>query len=98
MTQQELLAASKTTLQELLKTRLPPGTAVYLFGSRARDDERWNSDFDLWVDAKLTAAQRLEIAEFIDDSFIPFKVDIVSTTQLKEAFGDQVRREARRWI
>ena len=98
MTRQDLLFASIDTLKSLLSERLPQGTPVYLFGSRARGEARWNSDFDLWIDTDLMPNVRLALLESIDESLIPFKVDIVSTAQLKESFGEQVRKEAQRWM
>ena len=98
MTRQQLLERSVARLRELLGVKLPPHTPVYLFGSRAREDNRWNSDFDFWIDADLAPSALAELNEQIEESFIPFRVDLVTTAQLAGRFGEVVRNEARRWM
>jgi len=98
MNRQQLLERSEAYLREMLKQNLPPNTPVYLFGSRARGDGRWNSDFDLWLDADIDATQLGRFSELLEESFIPFHVDFVTTRQLTDRFGEVVQREAKRWI
>lgn len=98
MNREQLTELSTQYIRELVRKRLPQGTIVYLFGSRARGDQRWNSDFDLWVDAEISDTQLAEILEEIDASFVPFKVDIVTTPQLRGRFGEEIRKEAQRWM
>ena len=95
---QQLTMLSETYIRDLLQKRLPPETPVYLYGSRARRDQRWNSDFDLWVDGVLPPATLGEIYELLEESFVPFKVDIVTEVNLRGRFGEQVRKEAIRWM
>jgi len=98
MDRQQLTKLSESFIRDLLAKRLPPETPVYLFGSRARRDERWNSDFDLWIDGTLSSAVLGEIDELLEESFVPFKVDIVTEANLRGRFGEQVRKEAVRWM
>ncbi len=98
MTRSELALLSERFIRDELKRRLPPGTAVYLFGSRARQMNCWNSDYDLWVDADLPQELINDILEELDESFVPFKVDIVTTPRLRGRFGAVVRSEARPWM
>lgn len=98
MNREQLTELSTQYLRDLMQKRLPQGTAVYLFGSRARGDQRWNSDFDLWVDTEIPDSHLTEIVEEIDDSFVPFKVDIVTTAKLRGRFGEEIRKEAKRWM
>lgn len=98
MTRQQLLERSTAQLREVLKAGLPTHTPVYLFGSRAREDNRWNSDFDFWIDADIAPATLAELGEQIEESFIPFHVDFVTTNQLAGRFGEMVRKEAKRWM
>lgn len=51
----------------------------------------WNSDYDLWVDADLPQGLINDILEELDESFVPFKVDIVTTPKLRGRFGAVVR-------
>ena len=53
MNRQELAQLSEAYIKQLLQKHLPKGSAVYLFGSRARHDDCWNSDYDLWIDAEI---------------------------------------------
>jgi len=98
MNREQLTELSAQYIRQRLQKRLPQGAAVYLFGSRARGDQRWNSDFDLWIDADIPDRRVTEIIEEIDESFVPFKVDIVTTPKLRGRFGDEIRKEAKRWM
>lgn len=98
MTRQELINRSETYIRQTLKAHLPPEVRVFLYGSRARRDHRWNSDYDLWVDGDLSAATLSQLAEELDESFVPFTVDIVTTPQLKGHFAERVKQEATLWM
>lgn len=98
MTRQQLMERSEAQLREMLRDGLPPHTPVFLFGSRARQDNRWNSDFDFWIDADIAPSRLAELDERIEESFIPFHVDFVTTAQLEGRFGEIVRKEACRWM
>lgn len=98
MDRQQLTALSEAFIHELLQKHLPRGVRVYLYGSRARRDQRWNSDYDLFVDAELPPGLLGELDELIDESFVPFKVDIITKENLRGRFGDQVRKDAVRWM
>ena len=98
MTRADLLAASEEIIRSILRRALPAGVPVHLFGSRARGDYRWNSDFDLWLDADVPREDILTIEDQLEDSIVPFGVDIVTTHQLKGEFGQRVRQEAIQWM
>lgn len=98
MTREELTQHSVIAIKALLGKYLPSGTAVYLFGSRARGTAAWNADFDLWVDASLDQLTLGRINDELEESFVPFKVDIVQSSQLQGLFGELVKRDARRWM
>lgn len=98
MNRQQLIDRSESYLRELLKTNLPPHTPVYIFGSRARKDARWNSDFDLWIDADIDPSTLARFDDVLEESFVPFHVDFVTTRQLSNRFGAAVRKGATRWM
>jgi len=98
MNRLELAMHSERCLKDLLRAYLPPQTSVHLFGSRARRQNRWNSDFDIWIDADLDILAKSKLEEAIEESIIPFKVDIVTTRQLRDEFGSLVRKDAIRWM
>lgn len=98
MTRTELLEASRQYIRHVLLQHLPGRPAVYLFGSRARQDARWNSDFDLWIDADVPESVLRNVVEEIEESFVPFKVDLVTTPKLRGRFGEIVKAEAVAWM
>ncbi|MGH8548906.1 MAG: nucleotidyltransferase family protein [Methylococcales bacterium] len=98
MNRQELARFTEAYIQQVLRAHLPADTPVYLFGSRARQCERWNSDYDLWIDAEIARQTVAQISDDLDDSFVPFNVDLVLTSQLSGVFGDRVKRDAKRWM
>ena len=98
MTQEELIIRSEAYIRQLLKTHCPANVRVFLYGSRARHVNRWNSDYDLWIDGDLSRETLRQITEQLDESFVPFKVDIVTTPQLAGKFAERVKQEAKRWM
>lgn len=98
MTRQELINRSEAYIRLLLKERIPSQARVYLYGSRSRRDNRWNSDYDLWIDADISRKVIAEMADQFDESFVPFRVDIVTTPQLNGSFAERVKREAIPWM
>ena len=95
---QQLAQRSEAYIKQTLQAHLQPGTPVYLYGSRARKDHHWNSDYDLWIDSALPSALVHAIAEQLDESFVPFKIDIVTTPQVTGYFGEQVKKAAVLWM
>ncbi len=93
----KLELASQEFLKALFREKLPAECSVFLFGSRARGDAAWNSDFDFWIDAAVDRKILVEIEEILEESFVPYHVDLVTTDQLRGEFGRQVRAEAKRW-
>lgn len=98
MTRQELTRKSEAYIRQIFKTRLPLQARVYLYGSRSRRDNRWNSDYDLWIDADIPPNVIAEMTDHFDESFVPFKVDIVTTPQLHGCFAERVKQEATPWM
>ena len=98
MTRQELINQSEDYIRLLLKESIPSQARVYLYGSRARRDNRWNSDYDLWIDGDVSPKAIAEMLDQFDESFVPFKVDIVTTQQMTGRFSEQVKQEAVPWM
>ncbi len=71
---------------------------VYLFGSRARGDNTPHSDIDIAVESEVDVRIELtELREILEESLLPYKVDIVDlrgAPYLKET----VEREGVRWL
>ena len=98
MNRTELKATSEAFIRETLRKHLHANVPVYLFGSRARNTASWNSDYDLWIDADLPNALIADIQDELDESFVPFRVDIVTTPKLRGKFGEIVKSEAKQWM
>jgi predicted nucleotidyltransferase len=73
--------------------------AVWLFGSCARDDVLQHSDIDIAILPRdeLPAGFFPELAESIEDSSIPYDVDIVDLRSAAATLIDEVRREGVKW-
>ncbi|MGH9578363.1 MAG: type VII toxin-antitoxin system MntA family adenylyltransferase antitoxin, partial [Terriglobales bacterium] len=72
---------------------------VYLFGSRARGDARESSDLDVAVLPlePLPIGLLSTIREQLEESHIPFTVDLVDLSEAGGAFRRAVEREGRLW-
>lgn len=98
MTRQELINQSEAYIRLRLKERIPSQARVYLYGSRSSRNNRWNSDYDLWIDADISRKVIAEMTDQFDESFVPFRVDIVTTPQLNGHFAERVKQEAIPWM
>jgi len=86
-------------LKTLLKENLPENSQVFLFGSRARGDNSRNADIDIGVlSPKIDSKIIIKIREIIEESFVPFKVDIVDFSEVNKTFKNEALRSAIRWI
>ncbi len=59
-----------------------PSERIYLFGSRARGDERMHSDIDIAIDGDTLLSSKLsQVRDVIEESHIPYKVDLVELSK-----------------
>jgi len=73
---------------------------AYLFGSRARGDARPCSDIDVALYAHDDAVPKAPLAllrERLEESLIPFEVDVVDLADASETLRAAVLREGREW-
>jgi predicted nucleotidyltransferase len=72
---------------------------VWLFGSCARGDVRQHSDIDIAVLPRdgLPSGFFAELAADIEESPIPYDVDLVDLRRADPALVDEVRREGVKW-
>ena len=71
-----------------------PGVTVWAYGSRVKGTARPNSDLDLVVFT--TPSQRPSVSELIDDldeSNIPFRIDLHVWHEIPERFHEIIRKE-----
>ena len=73
--------------------------SVWLFGSCARGEPRQHSDIDIAILARddLPPAFFAELADEIEESTIPYDVDLVDLRHADPALVDEVRREGVKW-
>jgi predicted nucleotidyltransferase len=73
--------------------------AVYLFGSHARGEVRHASDIDIAILPRedLPVAFFAELAETIEESRIPYEVDLVDLRRVSPAFREEVIRSGIKW-
>ena len=85
----DLLPEHRRIALDILNAHLPPGAAVWVFGSRAAGRARRYSDLDLAIDAgrRLTLDDTAILREAFSESDLPFRVDIVDW----RAIGDDFR-------
>ncbi len=70
-----------------------------LFGSRARGDARHTSDIDLAVQAgaRIPAAELAALREALEESHVPFRVDLVDYATASPQLKQAIDREGIPW-
>lgn len=83
----------------LLRVLAKHNVTLYLFGSWARGEERQSSDIDVgvWYDGTLDVGLLTEVRFLLEDSTIPYRVDVVDLTQADLALLANVKREGIVW-
>ena len=73
--------------------------SVWLFGSCARGEPRQHSDIDIAILARddLPPAFFAELQDEIEESTIPYDVDLVDLRTADPALVEEVRREGVKW-
>lgn len=84
----------KENLIKIIKNRLP-NCRIYLYGSRARGDHSMGSDVDLALDAgqKIEPLTMIFIKEDIENSTIPYFVDVVDVHTISADFKQEITKE-----
>jgi predicted nucleotidyltransferase len=72
---------------------------VYLFGSRARGTARASSDIDVAIEGIEPIPNWLfsEIRDALEESTVPFNVDVVNLNEVSPEFREAVMRDGIRW-
>lgn len=88
----------KKTVLDIIHKQLP-NAEVYLFGSRARGDDRTGSDIDIALDAGCLIDQKslFHISEDLENSTIPFFIDVVDLHNVAEDFKAFIQKDMVLW-
>ncbi len=75
------------------------GVMVYLFGSWARQQAARASDIDIAVEFRnsLPPGALAKLRERLEESNIPYRVDVVDLSKASPYFREQVLKEGIRW-
>lgn len=88
------------TVRSILLNRLAEyKTEIFLFGSIARGDFRSTSDIDIAVlpQKELPPGLLSELREELDDSLIPYRVELVDLSKAPLRFSRRVRKTGIPW-
>lgn len=94
-----LYQQSEFYLKKLLEERLPTESQIFLFGSRAKGKTNSTSDIDIGILPKKTLDDTIlwELQEIIDDSFVPYHVDLVDFSKVSKTFKEQALKKIILW-
>lgn len=72
---------------------------IYLFGSWAKGSQRNSSDIDVAIEYRTGQGygKISELRESIEESSIPYRVDIVDMQRISKPFVEKIRREGIVW-
>lgn len=90
-------------LNEVKQTIMPAfvglNVRIYLFGSWARKEERTSSDIDVAIesDEEIPYFLFVQTRDALEESLIPYHVDLVYLQEASESLKDEVRREGILW-
>jgi len=96
---ESLYQKSETFLKQLLKKQLPENSHYFLFGSRAKGTASEMADIDIGILAELAIPKQIinNINEEIEESFVPYKVDLIDFKVASEAFTQQALKKVKPW-
>lgn len=93
-----MLETDKETIIHIISKHIPTAT-IYLFGSRARNTHTLQSDIDIAINIKqkIDPSVLSEIREDIEESLIPFTVDVVDINNISQELKAQVLKDKITW-
>jgi len=86
----------KELIKEAVKKHLPTGCEVFIFGSRATGKFLPWSDFDVGIlgPKKIPSYLIVKIQEELENSSIPYKIDVVDFKKVSSQFRNLALKEA----
>ena len=94
-----LYQKSETYLKQLLTEKLPENSHFFLFGSRAQGTSGEMADIDIGILAEEPLSLEITntIKEAIEESFVPYQVDLVDFMTVSESFKQQALKKVIPW-
>ncbi len=89
-----------TLLEDMIKDAFKDSDVkIVLFGSRARGDYAKTSDIDIGIlpGGKINKKELILLREKMENSNIPYKVDIVDLSQTSREFKEKALKEGLLW-
>jgi predicted nucleotidyltransferase len=82
-------------VQDILRTFVPAGSRVWVFGSRIKGTTKQSSDLDLAIDAArpLSRQESATMPDAFEESDLPYKVDLVDLQSVSEPFKAIIERD-----
>jgi type I restriction enzyme S subunit len=94
----DVSAAEFATVRDILTDILPPDCRVWVFGSRAKNTARFNSDLDLAIEASQGRALSKDTLPRLKDAFndapLSYRVDVLDLTEVSDNFQTIIRKQA----
>ncbi|MFM2344244.1 MAG: hypothetical protein RLZZ210_854 [Pseudomonadota bacterium] len=83
-------------IKGILTKYLPKTCKIWVFGSRAKNKTRFNSDLDLAIEdvEQLTKKQIYDLEQAFIESTLPYEVDIIDMKNISDSFKKIVQEEA----
>jgi len=83
-------------VKDILIKYLPKNCKIWVFGSRAKNKTRFNSDLDLAIEyiQPLTKKQIFDLQQAFIQSLLPYEVDIIDMNNISASFKQIVQKEA----
>ena len=94
MKREEVLQQVKAVVETVTKQA---NVRIYLFGSWARGEERISSDIDLAIEGEDASEKVMEVREALEESDIPYRVDVVNLMEAAPELLANVRKEGILW-
>jgi type I restriction enzyme S subunit len=94
----DVSATEFATIRDILLDTLPPDCRVWVFGSRAKNTARFNSDLDLAIEASQGRALPKDTLPRLKDAFndapLSYRVDVLDLTEASDDFQAIIRKQA----
>lgn len=89
-------AREYTLLRDILAQHLPKDVKVWVFGSRAKNTARFNSDLDLALEGNAPLSDKLiaRLKEEFSEALIPYRVDVLDVVSVSDKFREIIRQQA----